>query len=177
MQSARHQLGGPIAPVRDSLHTHLTAGMRRYVTDRDWLTVFQLPPCAPALDPVEGAWSVLRRTTAAGRAFAGPDGLITAVRGGLRHHHHRHDVNCSTRGAGRVRRSTGRSPRPDPKHRTSGGRATWTQGPSNAQMQRERCLPGRGARARQPSMPWWRGGQSVGRRASASRGEPGVGDG
>ncbi|WP_443048099.1 transposase [Streptomyces sp. H39-S7] len=57
--------------------------MRRYVAGRDWLTVFQLPPYAPDLNPVEGIWSVLRRTTTANRAFADPDNLITAVRRGL----------------------------------------------------------------------------------------------
>lgn len=52
--------------------------MRRYIADRDWLTVYQLPPYAPDLNPVEGIWSVLRRTTVANRAFADPDDLITA---------------------------------------------------------------------------------------------------
>lgn len=47
--------------------------MRRYIADRDWLTVFQLPPYAPDLNPGEGIWSVLRRTTLANRAFADPD--------------------------------------------------------------------------------------------------------
>ncbi|WP_456154778.1 transposase [Streptomyces chartreusis] len=47
--------------------------MRRYITDRNWLTVFHLQPYAPDLNPVEGIWSVLRRTTVANRAFADPD--------------------------------------------------------------------------------------------------------
>ncbi|CAM5295787.1 hypothetical protein GCM10010329_80320 [Streptomyces spiroverticillatus] len=34
--------------------------MRRYIADRDWLTVVLLPPYAPDLNPVEGIWSVLR---------------------------------------------------------------------------------------------------------------------
>ncbi|WP_412080820.1 transposase [Streptomyces sp. SCL15-4] len=60
--------------------------------DRDSLTVFQLPSYAPDLDPVEGIWSVLRRTTTADHAFADPDDLITAVRRLLRRLHHRPDV-------------------------------------------------------------------------------------
>ncbi|WP_437129063.1 IS630 family transposase [Streptomyces griseoaurantiacus] len=92
IQSAHQQLGGPIVLVWDNLNTHLTAGMRRYVTDRDWLTVFQLPPYAPDLNPVEGIWSVLRRTTTANRAFVDPDDLITAVRRGLRQLQYRPDV-------------------------------------------------------------------------------------
>ncbi|WP_455680105.1 transposase [Streptomyces hirsutus] len=84
LQTAHQQLGGPIVLTWDHLNTHLTAGMRRYLTDRDWLTVVQLPPYAPDFNPVEGIWSVLRRTTAANRAFADPDELFTAVRRGLR---------------------------------------------------------------------------------------------
>lgn len=71
---------------------HLTAGLRRYIADRDWLTVFQLPPYAPDLNPVGGIWSVLRRNTTANRAFADPEDLITAVRRDLRQLQHRHDV-------------------------------------------------------------------------------------
>ncbi|MFC8308589.1 transposase [Streptomyces olivaceus] len=92
IQTAHQQLGGPIVLVWDNLNTHLTAGMRRYIADRDRLTVFQLPPYAPDLNPVEGIWSVLRRTTTANRAFASPDDLITAVRRGLRQLQYRHDV-------------------------------------------------------------------------------------
>ncbi|MFG2441028.1 transposase [Streptomyces sp. NPDC048508] len=77
---------------RGILNTHLTAGMRRYIADRDWLTVYQLPPYAPDLNPVESIWSVLRRTTTANRAFADPDDLFTAVRRGLRQLQYRHDV-------------------------------------------------------------------------------------
>lgn len=72
--------------------THLTAGTRRYIADGDWLTVYQLPPYAPDLNPVEGTWSVLRRTTTANRAFAGPDELTTAVRRGLRQLQYRPDI-------------------------------------------------------------------------------------
>ncbi|WP_436848182.1 transposase [Streptomyces collinus] len=78
--------------VWDNLNTHLTVGMRRYIAERDWLTVYQLPPYAPDLNPVEGIWSVLRRTTTANRAFADPHDLITAVRRGLRQLKYRHDV-------------------------------------------------------------------------------------
>ncbi|GAB2459753.1 transposase [Streptomyces incanus] len=35
------------------LTTHLTAGVRRSIADRDWLTVFQLPTYAPDLNPAE----------------------------------------------------------------------------------------------------------------------------
>jgi transposase len=78
--------------VWDNLNTHLTAGMRRYTADRDWLTVYQLPPYAPDLNPVESLWSVLRRTTTANGAFADQNDLITAIRRGLRQLQYRPDV-------------------------------------------------------------------------------------
>jgi transposase len=92
IQAAHQQLGGPIMLVSDSLNTHLTAGTRRYIAERDWLTAYQLPPYGPDLNPVEGIWSVLRRTTTANRAFADPQDLITTVRRGLRQLQYRHDV-------------------------------------------------------------------------------------
>ncbi|WP_441005764.1 transposase [Streptomyces malaysiensis] len=57
-----------------------------------WLTVYQLPPYAPDLNPVKGIWSVLRRTTTANRAFADPPDLINAVRRGLHQLQYRHNV-------------------------------------------------------------------------------------
>ncbi|MGW5136159.1 transposase [Streptomyces sp. NPDC004135] len=83
MQTAHQQLGGPIVLVWDNRNTHLTAGMPRYIADRDWLTVFRLLSYAPDLNSVEGIWSVLRRTTTADRAFADSDDLNTAVRRGF----------------------------------------------------------------------------------------------
>lgn len=80
IQTAHQQLGGPIVLIRDNLNTRLTAGMRRYIAERDWLTVYQLPPYAPDRNPAEGIWSALRRTTTANRAFTDPHDLITAVR-------------------------------------------------------------------------------------------------
>lgn len=58
--------------IWDNLSTHLTAGICRYITGRDWLTIYRLPACAPELNPVEGIWSILRRTTLANRTFTDP---------------------------------------------------------------------------------------------------------
>jgi transposase len=92
IQDAHHQLGSPIVLVWDNLNTHLTAGMRRCIADRHWLTVYQLPPYAPDLNSVESVWSVLRRTTTANRALTDPNDLITAIRRGLRQLQYRPDV-------------------------------------------------------------------------------------
>lgn len=32
-----------------------------FVAAQDWLTVYQLPACAPDLNPVEGIWSLVPR--------------------------------------------------------------------------------------------------------------------
>ena len=46
--------------VWDSLNTHTSRAMRELIAARDWLTVFQLPPYAPELNPVEMAFASVR---------------------------------------------------------------------------------------------------------------------
>jgi transposase len=86
--AAHRQLGGPIVVILDNLTTHLTAGMRRFIDEHEWLTVFQLPAHSPDLNPVEGIWALLRHTLA-NTAFAEPGHLIASVRRGLRQIQHR----------------------------------------------------------------------------------------
>jgi hypothetical protein len=62
--AAHQQLGGPLVLVWDNLSTHVSKAMRELTAARDWLTVFQLPPYASELDPVESVWSHLKRSLA-----------------------------------------------------------------------------------------------------------------
>ncbi|MFG2306183.1 transposase [Actinacidiphila glaucinigra] len=78
------QLGGPIVLVWDNVGLHLSRAMRAWTAARAWLTVFQLPACAPDLNPMEGIGSSLRRTSLADIAFTDYTHLLTAVRRGLR---------------------------------------------------------------------------------------------
>ena len=55
LDAAHQQLGGPLVVVWDNLNTHVSRAMRELVAARPWLTVFQLPPYASELNPVEGA--------------------------------------------------------------------------------------------------------------------------
>jgi putative transposase len=64
LDAAHQQLGGPLVVVWDGLNTHTSAAMRELIAARDWLTVFRLPPYAPELNPVEPAWSNLKRSLA-----------------------------------------------------------------------------------------------------------------
>jgi DDE superfamily endonuclease len=64
LDDAHQQLGGPLVLVWDDLNTHVSKAMRELVAARDWLTVFQLPPYASDLNPVESAWSLLKRSLA-----------------------------------------------------------------------------------------------------------------
>ncbi len=64
LDAAHQQLGGPVVLVWDNLNTHVSRAMRRLVAARDWLTVFQLPPYASELNPVESIWSLLKRSLA-----------------------------------------------------------------------------------------------------------------
>jgi DDE superfamily endonuclease len=54
----------PLVVVWDNLNTHTSAAMTELITARDWLTVFQLPPYAHELNPVELVWSHLKRSLA-----------------------------------------------------------------------------------------------------------------
>jgi hypothetical protein len=64
LDAAHQQLGGPIVLVWDNLGGHISALMRRLVSARKWLRVYQLPSYAPELNPVESVWSVLKRSLA-----------------------------------------------------------------------------------------------------------------
>ncbi|WP_455908358.1 IS630 family transposase [Streptomyces goshikiensis] len=80
---AHIQLGGPIVAVWDNLNTHLTAGLKQYEAEHDWLTTVRLPPYAPDLNPVEAVWSLVRRAMA-NTAFDTPDDLDRKLRRELR---------------------------------------------------------------------------------------------
>jgi putative transposase len=62
--AARAQPGGPPAVVWDNLNTHVSRAMTDLIAARDWLTVYQLPPYACELNPVQSVWSALNRSLA-----------------------------------------------------------------------------------------------------------------
>ncbi|MCX4460094.1 transposase (plasmid) [Streptomyces sp. NBC_01340] len=82
---SRRRISVAAVIVWDHLNTHRTAGLRQYAADHAWLTVFQLPSCAPDLNPVEGVWSLLRRGPMANTAFTDPEHLERTLRRGLAH--------------------------------------------------------------------------------------------
>ena len=62
LDAVHQQLGrAPVVLVWDNGTSHRDAAMRELIAARPWLTVFCLPPYAPALNPVEGVWSVIKR--------------------------------------------------------------------------------------------------------------------
>jgi transposase len=50
--------------VWDNLNTHVSAAIGELIAAWDWMTVYQLPPYAHELNPVEGVWSMLKRSLA-----------------------------------------------------------------------------------------------------------------
>ena len=64
LDAAHQQLNGPVVLVWDNLNTHVSRAMRELIAARDWLTVFQLPPYASELNPVEPVWSNLKSSLA-----------------------------------------------------------------------------------------------------------------
>jgi putative transposase len=53
LDAAHQQLHGPVVLVWDNLNTHVSRTMRKLIAARSWLTVYQLPPYASELNPVE----------------------------------------------------------------------------------------------------------------------------
>jgi hypothetical protein len=62
--AAHQQLAGPLVVVWDNSSTRLSAAMTKLAAARDWLTIYQLPPYAHELNPVELVWSHLKRSLA-----------------------------------------------------------------------------------------------------------------
>ncbi len=64
LDAAHQQLAGPLVVVWDNSNTYVSAAMTALAAARDWLTVYQLPPYAHELNPVELVWSHLKRSLA-----------------------------------------------------------------------------------------------------------------
>lgn len=63
--ATHHQLGTPIVWVWDNLNVHLAADLTAFAeANADWLQIFHLPAYAAELNPVEGIWSLLKRSIA-----------------------------------------------------------------------------------------------------------------
>jgi transposase len=64
LDDAHQQLSGPLVVVWDNLNVHVSRAMAELAAARDWLTIFQLPPYASELNPVEAVWPHLKRSLA-----------------------------------------------------------------------------------------------------------------
>ncbi|MFF5019917.1 transposase [Streptomyces sp. NPDC001165] len=65
LDAAHQQLGAPSFWCGTTrTHTSVSRTVRELIAARLWLTVHQLPPYAPELNPVEDAWSHLKRSLA-----------------------------------------------------------------------------------------------------------------
>jgi putative transposase len=60
LNAAHQQLGGPLVVIWDYLNSHVSQAITELMAARDWLTVYQLPPYAHELNPVELVWSHLK---------------------------------------------------------------------------------------------------------------------
>ena len=69
---------------RGILNVHSDRRLREFIDTHDWITCCFLPSYAPDLNPVEGIWPLLRRSSQANTAFTEPDHLMNALRHGLR---------------------------------------------------------------------------------------------
>lgn len=91
LDAARQQLGyANIVLVWDNATSHRDAAMKMLIARRPWLTVYSLPAYAPTLNPVEGVWSVLKRSVA-NLAPHSVDALAALVKTRLRRMQYRRD--------------------------------------------------------------------------------------
>lgn len=91
LDAARQQLGrANIVLVWDNAASHRDAAMRRLIATRPWLSVYYLPAYTPTLNPVEGVWSVLKRSVA-NLAPHSVDALAAVVKTRLRRMQYRRD--------------------------------------------------------------------------------------
>lgn len=91
LDAAHRALHGPIILVWDNLNAHKSKLMHELIAARPWLRVYQPPSYAPELNPVEGAWSLLKRRTA-NTLIEGVDHLLSLVREHLSHMQTRTDL-------------------------------------------------------------------------------------
>ena len=83
--AARAQLDAPLVIIWDNLNRHTCAEMSSFIADsKEWLRIFQLPSYAPDLNPAEGIWAWLDRTTLANLTVSSLDELVMAMRRGLK---------------------------------------------------------------------------------------------
>lgn len=78
--TTHQQLDAPLVWCWDNLNVHLAGQLAAFADEHaDWLRIIHLPTYAPELNPVEGVWSLLRRSLA---NFAVTDlaGLVRIVK-------------------------------------------------------------------------------------------------
>jgi hypothetical protein len=82
--ATHRQLSAPVVWVWDNLNIHLAPELASFAAENAaWLRVYRLPAYAPDLNPAEGIWSLLKRSTT-NFAAANLDGLVRIVKRKLR---------------------------------------------------------------------------------------------
>ena len=92
--AARRQLAAPVIWCWDNLNIHLAPELADFAEEnKAWLRVYRLPAYTPDINPVEGIWSLLKRSMA-NFAAADLDGLVRIVKRKLKKIQHRpHLIN------------------------------------------------------------------------------------
>jgi len=74
------QLAAPLVWCWDNLNIHLAPELTGFAAEnRAWLRIYRLPAYTPDINPVEGIWSLLKRSMA-NFAAADLDGLVRIVK-------------------------------------------------------------------------------------------------
>jgi hypothetical protein len=79
--TTHHHLAAPLVWCWDNLNIHLASDLIGFAEENQaWPRIYRLPAYAPGLNPVEGIWSLLKRSMANFAAAATVDGLVRIVK-------------------------------------------------------------------------------------------------
>jgi transposase len=78
--AAHHNLSAPMVWCWDNLNIHLAPELTEFAAEnKEWLRIYRLPAYTPDLNPVEGIWSLLKRSIA-NFAAAGQAALVRIIK-------------------------------------------------------------------------------------------------
>ncbi|HEX3312174.1 MAG TPA: transposase [Streptosporangiaceae bacterium] len=87
--TAHHHLAAPVVWVWDNLNVHQAPELADFAgRNKEWLRIYRLPAYTPDMNPVEGIWSLLKRSMA-NFAAADQSGLVRLIKRKLKKIQHR----------------------------------------------------------------------------------------
>ena len=91
--AAHRELAAPLVWIWDNLNIHLAPELADFAEEnKAWLRIYRLPAYTPDINPVEGIWSLTKRSMA-NFAAADLDGLVRIIKRKLKKIQYRPHLN------------------------------------------------------------------------------------